>query len=196
MPKLMIVTDDRRAFDELAELLGEDVQLVSPQDVSVTPPDDDGSSFTQIAMDMADTGARTSGLVTVAESSGIVVDALDGAPGVASAQFAGPDATEEENRALLLERVHEADTRSRSARLVSVIGVASPDGALRSFESTLEGVIATDARGVEGVGYEPVFELDDGMTIAELLPEDRANANPRLTALAEALPFIRELLGR
>ena len=196
MPKLLVVSDDARARDDLVELLGDDVEVTTPQEAGVERPDDDGSSFTQIAMDIADKAARASGLVTVAEASGLIVDVLDGAPGVASAQFAGPNATEADNRALLLERVREAGSRSRSARLVSVIGVASPDGELRTFESTLEGVIATEERGVEGVAYEPVFELDDGMTIAELLPEDREDANPRMTALADALPFIRELLGR
>lgn len=196
MTQVLMLSSDRRAFDELKELLGEDVEIVSSQEAGIAPPDEDGTTFTQNAMDMADAGARASGMVTIAESAGIVVDALDGAPGVASAQFAGPDATEAENRALLLERVHDEGSTSKSARLVSAIGVAHPDGRLSTFDSTLEGVVATEERGVEGYGYEPIFELDDGMTIAELLPEDREDANPRLTALADALPFIRELLGR
>jgi XTP/dITP diphosphohydrolase len=196
MTRLLMLSSDHRAFDELQELLGEDVEIVSTQEVGVAPPDEDGTTFTQNAMDMADAAARASGLLTIAESAGIIVDALDGAPGVASAQFAGPDATDAENRALLLERVHDSGSTSRFARLVSAIGVAHPDGRLRSFESTIEGVVATEERGVEGVGYEPIFELDDGMTIAELLPDDREDANPRLTAFADALPFIRELLER
>lgn len=195
MSKLLVVSDDDRAVDDIVALLGDDVEIVTPAQAGIERPDDDGSSFTQIAMDLADRAARASGMVTVAEAAGLVVDALDGAPGVASGQYAGPDASAEDNRALVLQQVREADTQSRSARLVSVIGVAGPGGELRTFESTLEGVIATEERGVEGVGYEPIVELDDGMTIAELLPEDRRDANPRLTALAAALPFIRELLG-
>lgn len=195
MTKLLMLSSDRRAFDELKELLGEELEIVSSQEAGIELPDEDGTTFTQNAMDMASTAARASGLVTIAESAGIVVDALDGAPGVASAQFAGPDATDEENRALLLERIHDSGRTSRSARLVSAIGAAHPDGRLRAFESNIEGVLATEERGVEGVGYEPIFELDDGMTIAELLPEDRDDANPRVTSFADALPFIRELLA-
>lgn len=195
MTRLMLISNDDRAFAEVRELLGEDIELVTPGDAHIEWPDEDGTTFSQNAMDMADRAARASGLVTIAESAGIVVDALDGAPGVGSAQFAGPGATDAENRELVLAQVHDSGSTSRSARMISAIGVAHPDGRLRSFESTLDGVVATEARGVEGVGYEPIFELDDGMTIAELLPEDREDANPRLTTLADALPFIRELLA-
>lgn len=196
MTKLMVVAEDQRAFDELNTLIGDDnVEVVSPREEGIDIPAESGNTFTDNAMELADSAARASGLVAVAEASGIVVDALDGAPGVSSARYAGTDATDEDNRELLLQRVHEAPSRSRSARLVCAIGVAHPDGRLQAFENSLEGVVADAERGVGGVGYEPIFELDDGMTIAELLPEARERVNPRAVALAEARPFIDELLG-
>ena len=143
MTRLLLTSNDDRAFDELRELLGEHVELVPPEGVHIEWPDEEGTTFSQNAMHIADTAARASGFVTIAESVGIVVDALDGGP-----------------------------------------GFAHLDDRLRSFESTLDGVIATEARGVERVGDEPIFELDDGMPIAELLPEARDDANSRLTALA------------
>lgn len=196
MTKLMVVAEDQRAFDELNSLIGDgNVEVVSPREEGIDIPAESGNTFTDNAMELADNAARASGLVAVAEASGIVVDALDGAPGVSSARYAGTDATDEDNRELLLQRVHEAPSRSRSARLVCAIGVAHPDGRLQAFENSLEGVVADAERGVGGVGYEPIFELDDGMTIAELLPEARERVNPRAVALAEARPFIDELLG-
>lgn len=197
MTQLLIVAEDQRAFDELNSLIDDDdLEIVSPREAGIEIPAESGTTFTQNAMDTADYAARNSGMVAVAESSGIIVDALDGAPGVSSDRYAGTNASDEDNRSLLLERVHEAPSHSRSARLVSVIGVAHPDGRLQTFENVLEGVIADEERGVGGFGYEPIFELDDGMTIAELLPEARERVSPRAVALAEAQPFIRELLSR
>lgn len=197
MTQLLIVAEDQRAFDELNSLIDDDdLEIVSPREAGIEIPAESGTTFTQNAMDTADYAARNSGMVAVAESSGIIVDALDGAPGVSAARYAGTNASDEDNRSLLLERVHEAPSHSRSARLVSVIGVAHPDGRLQTFENVLEGVIADEERGVGGFGYEPIFELDDGMTIAELLPEARERVSPRAVALAEAQPFIRELLSR
>lgn len=197
MTQLLIVAEDQRAFDELNSLIDDDdLEIVSPREAGIEIPAESGTTFTQNAMDTADYAARNSGMVAVAESSGIIVDALDGAPGVSAARYAGTNASDEDNRSLLLERVHEAPSHSRSARLVSVIGVAHPDGRLQTFENVLEGVVADEERGVGGFGYEPIFELDDGMTIAELLPEARERVSPRAVALAEAQPFIRELLAK
>lgn len=196
MSKLLIVTEDQRAFDELRDVLrNDDIEFLTPREAKVEIPAESGATFEQNAMDIADHAARESGLVTVAESSGIVVDALDGAPGVSSARYAGTNATEAQNRAELLEDVRHANSQSRSARLVSAVGVAHPDGRLQSFTNTLEGVVANEERGIEGIGYEPIFELDDGMTIAELLPDARERIHPRMVAFAEAQPFINELLA-
>lgn len=196
MAQLLIATENQRAFDELRSLIGDDVEVVALRDKpGVELPTESGTTFAQNAMDTADHVARASGLVSVTEASGIVVDALDGAPGVSSARYAGTDATDEDNRAELLRDLHGAPSQSRSARLVCVLGVAHPDGRLQTFESTLEGVVADEERGVGGSGYEPIFELDDGMTIAELLPESRDRAHPRAVALAEARPFVDELLA-
>lgn len=196
MTRLMIVTWDDRAFEEITTLVGgDDLEFVQPRDMGIDIPDESGTTFEQNAMDIADHAARASALVALAESSGIVVDALDGAPGVSSARYAGTHSTDEDNRSDLLRHLLETPSHSRSARLVSVIGVAHPDGRLQTFESILEGVVATEERGVGGSGYEPIFELDDGMTIAELLPDARKQVHPRSVALAAARTFIDELLA-
>lgn len=195
MPKVLIATGNERTFARIRELVADDnIEFVSHSEAQVELPVESGTTYDQNAMEIADKVARASGLVTIAESSGIEVDALDGGPGVSSGIYAGTDATEAENRQELLHDVHESGSRSRAARLVTWIAVAHPDGRMQAFGSTLEGLVAHEERGIEGDGYEPIFELEDGMTIAELLPEARDRVHPRSVALADARPFLSELL--
>jgi inosine/xanthosine triphosphate pyrophosphatase family protein len=101
----------------------------------------------------------------------------------------------EANRDFLLRKLPDAPANGRSARLVSVVSIAAPDGQLQTFESTLDGVVADGPRGVEGLGYESTFELNDGKTIAELLPEQQNEVRPRGLAVQQARPFLDELVG-
>lgn len=196
MAQLLVITMNPIDNDDLRSLLGDNYDTVTLNDIEADDVTDvSGSTLAEISMGMASAGAKQSGLVTVAEAAGIAVDRLDGAPGVQSATYAGEDATDEANRDFLLGELRDAPANGRSARLVSAVSVAAPDGQLRTFESTLEGVVAEEPRGIEGVGYEPIFELDDGMTIAELLPEQRDDVRPRALAVQRARPFIDELLG-
>jgi XTP/dITP diphosphohydrolase len=195
--RILVITDNPNDTDDLRSLLGEDYETVTLNDVDADDVTDvSGSTFSEIAMEMASEGAKQTGLVTVAEAAGIVVDRLNGAPGVQSATYAGEDATDEDNRDFLLQELHDAPANGRSARMVSAVSVAAPDGQLQTFESTLDGVVADGPRGVEGAGYEPIFELDDGMTIAELLPQQRNEVRPRALAVQQARSFIDELAGR
>lgn len=195
MTRILVITDNPNDTDDLRALLGDGYETVTLNDVDADDVTNvSGSTFSEIAMEMASEGAKQTGLVTVAEAAGIVVDRLNGAPGVQSATYAGEDATDEDNRNFLLRELHDAPANGRSARMVSAVSVAAPDGQLQTFESTLDGVVADGPRGVEGAGYEPIFELDDGMTIAELLPEQRNDVRPRALAVQQARSFIHELL--
>ena len=195
MTQLLIATANKGKVAEFSSLLGDVVDVVSLRDVGVKSPEETGSTFTENATIKATHGARASGLITVADDSGIVVDALDGAPGVLSARFAGIDATDEENRSLLLRRLREVPSRSRSARFVCILAVAHPDGRLGTFEGMLEGTVAGEERGAGGFGYDPVFELEDGLTVAELAPEQKNRISHRAKALQNALPYIHSLLA-
>lgn len=197
MAKLLIATEQNHEFEKLREFFtDDDIEVVSHAEAGVEMPAGSGTTFDQVAMETADHIAKESGLVTITEASGLEVDVLDGAPGVSSSRYAGTEATDAENRQELLRDVNDSGYTSRSARMVTYIGVAHPDGRLQAFGSTLVGVISTEERGVEGDGFEPIFELDDGMTIAELLPDDRDQVHPRAVAMAKARPFIDELLDR
>ena len=131
--------------------------------------------------------ARATGIASLADDTGLEVDALDGAPGVYSARFAGPEATYADNVARLL---HDLDgVEDRSARFRTVVALVDPDGGELVVEGVFEGRITTEPRGDAGFGYDPVFEVD-GRTIAEM-PEDEKNTISHraqaLQALARAL---------
>lgn len=120
------------------------------------------------------------GLPTVADDTGLEVRALGGAPGVKTARYAGPDATYAENVDLLLRELAGRD--DRSARFVTVIALAMPDGVELAVEGALEGVIAREPRGRGGFGYDPVFEVD-GMTLSEMGVEVKNKLSHRARAI-------------
>jgi XTP/dITP diphosphohydrolase len=196
MAQLLIITADPNDPEDLHALIGDDYNTVSLNEVDADDVAEvSGSTLSELAMEIASEGAKQTGLETVAEATCIVVDRLNGLSGMQSATCAGEDATDKENRDFLLRELRDAPANGRSARPVSAVSVAAPDGRLKTFESALERVVVDAARGVEGSGYEPIFELDDGMTIAELLADRRNDVRSRALAVSNARPFIEELLG-
>lgn len=195
MKQLLIATGNAGKISEFRALLSaDDVRIVSLPDLKVESPEETGATFEENAVLKARHAARVCELVAVADDSGIVVDALDGAPGVISARFSGPNATDASNRELLLRRLEESGSGDRTARFVCVIAVAHPDGRVETFDGSLEGTIATEERGTGGFGYDPIFELSDGMTVAQLSPEQKNRISHRAMALRKALPYIRSVL--
>jgi XTP/dITP diphosphohydrolase len=152
-----------------------------------------GTTFAENALLKAAWYARRSGLVTLADDSGLEVAALDGAPGVYSARFAGPGASDADRNALLLERLRDVPWHARLARFVCCIAIAAPDGRSETVTGVLSGVIERAPRGSGGFGYDPLFYvLDDDATLAEL-PAARKNA---ISHRARAAAAAREVLRR
>jgi XTP/dITP diphosphohydrolase len=111
---------------------------------------------------------RATGMAAIADDTGLFVDALGGLPGVKSSRYAGAGCTYEDNVRKLLDAIAGVEPGSRGARFRSAIVLACPDGSRRSFEGTLEGSIGERPRGTGGFGYDPVFVLPGGSTLAEL----------------------------
>jgi XTP/dITP diphosphohydrolase len=131
----------------------------------------------------------------LADDSGLEVDALGGAPGVFSARYAGPGATDADNVAKLLEALRGMPDEARIARFRCSLALLAPDGCLRSVDGVCEGRIAHAPRGTGGFGYDPVFLLPDrGLTVAELPPEEKNRISHRGQALARAVELLRGLL--
>lgn len=193
-PKLLIATGNAGKVAEMKALVGDGVDVVSLADAGIPSPEETGDTFEENAALKATNAARDSGMVSVADDSGIEVDALWGAPGARSARYARHGATDDENTAKLLEELDRVPGQDRTARFVCVIAVATPDGRIRTFRATLEGMVGREPRGDGGFGYDPVMVLQDGRTVAELSAEEKNRVSHRGTALRNALPYIHELL--
>ena len=139
--------------------------------------------------------AEASGLTTLADDSGLEVDALGGAPGVESARWAGPGATDRQRIELLLERLRHLPPGQRQAQFSSEAAIATPDGRLYTSEGIIRGLIIDQPRGTHGFGYDPVFLIPElGLTMAELEPEVKNRASHRARAIRAARGILRELL--
>ena len=193
MSRLLIATTNRGKQDELRRLLADlDAELVVPDDVGldldVPEPHD---TYAENATAKAEAYARSSGLVSLADDSGIEVAALDWGPGVRSARWGGGRNA---------ERVLEAlgSETDRRARMVCAVAVAIPAASapdVEVFTGVVEGRIADAMRGEGGFGYDPIFELPSGLTTAELPPTDKDRLSHRGRAVAAAVPRLRELLA-
>jgi XTP/dITP diphosphohydrolase len=194
MIQLLLATGNRGKIAEFQALLGPSVDVVSLADLGIDSPEETGETFAENATLKARHGAAASGLVTVADDSGIEVDALDGAPGIRSARYAGEPGDDERNRQKLLRELHGMPAQDRSARFVCDIAVATPEGETRTFHGTLEGRVAESLRGDGGFGYDSLLELPDGRTVAELTPEEKNAISHRGMALRTALPYIHTVV--
>jgi XTP/dITP diphosphohydrolase len=156
-----------------------------------------GETFSQNAILKAEGYARISGLLTLADDSGLEVDALDGEPGVHSARYAGPQATDEDRYQLLLERMRDAPWEERRARFRCVIAVAEPEGGVWTTEGTCEGVITLAPKGEHGFGYDPIFYLpDQEQTMAQLAPEVKNRMSHRARAAQRIRPVLKRVARR
>jgi len=163
--RLVLATRNEHKLRELARIMG-GVSL-EPLPAGMVLPPEDGDTFAANALGKARAAAAATGQAAIADDSGIEAAALDGAPGVFSARFAGPDATDAENLALLCQQAPPGS----GLRYVCVMAYAEPGGAERTFEGACTGTLAITARGAGGFGYDPVFlpdEIGDGRTMAEL----------------------------
>ena len=179
---------------EWRELLaGIDAVLVVPQDLDPVPPEpaEEGDTFAANATNKARSYAVASGLRTVADDSGLEVDALRGAPGLRSRRFFGEDATAHERNSRLLALMD--GIAERGARFVCVAALASPDGRVELFDGEVRGEIAEAPRGAQGFGYDPIFVIaGDGRTMAEVSADEKHSLSHRGLAAAKVRARLAE----
>jgi len=200
MNEILIATTNPHKVDEFrAELEPLGITVLSLADIpgaqGLPEPVEDASTFEENAAIKAVFYAQQLGRVALADDSGLAVDALGGEPGVRSARYAGVGgdrtARDQANNALLLEKLAGVPRDQRSARFVCAVCVARPDGAIvATARGVFEGLIADRPRGGNGFGYDPLVELPDGRTAAELTPADknaRSHRGQAARAIAEAL---------
>ena len=194
--RLLVATHNQGKVAEFAELLQDlDVEWLSLENAGVTVEvEETGTTFRENAVLKAETYAREAGLLTLADDSGLEVDALNGRPGVHTSRFGGEDLNSEGRYRLLLERLERVPWERRGARFRCVVALATPEGGvLEMAEGAVEGRIALAPAGDGGFGYDPVFYIEEqGKTMAEL-PADVKN---RLSHRARAVNAIKPLLQR
>jgi XTP/dITP diphosphohydrolase len=199
MPELLLATNNRGKLAEYRELLsGCGFILVAPAEKGISiEVAETGATFAENAAIKAWALAATSGILTLADDSGLEVDALGGGPGVRSARYAGEKATDADRITLLLKNLDGVPHERRTARFRCVIAIADPVGGLRLADGSVEGVIAFAPRGSHGFGYDPVFLLPDrGFTMAELLPEEKNCISHRAVAAAQACEILRQIASK
>jgi len=170
------------------------LEVVSLRSYSfLAPIEETGATFEENAILKAEAYAQATGEMVLADDSGLEVDFLDGKPGVYSARFAGEEATDEENNALLLQMMEKAAPAERKARFVCAVALAAPGERTYVFEGTCGGSIVTAPRGEGGFGYDPLFlSLEEGRTFAEMDLESKGRVSHR----GRALQKVKEFLGK
>jgi XTP/dITP diphosphohydrolase len=187
---LLLASSNAGKLRELAQLLeGLPVRLRSLSEFGNVPAvEETGETFEENASLKAAFYGRLTGLLTLADDSGLEVEALGGAPGVRSARYAGADATDGQRVAKLLEELKGKSVGERGARFVCVLSLFDPaSSGLRLFRGVCPGRIAESARGSQGFGYDPVF-VPDGhdLSFAQLPAETKQRISHRALALADA----------
>ena len=205
-PRLLVATRSTHKLRELRELLSLDRgELVSLEELGIPgDPVEDGETFEANAALKARFGARASGLPTLADDSGIEVDALGGGPGVRTRRYAGEDATDQQNNAKLLAALEGLPAGERGARYVCVLALALPSSAgprgglpLTLARGTCRGRIATAPKGSGGFGYDPIFEPASeppgGRTLGLWSAAEKHAISHRAGAARRMTPTLRDL---
>lgn len=202
MKRLLVASTNAKKLRELRELVeGLPLEIASPADLGFDLPevDEDAPSFEGNARKKALAYATASGLPTVADDSGICVDALGGEPGVRSARYSGEEPAadrDEQNNAKLLRALEGVEEERRGAAFHCAICLAMPDGSSQVVEARWEGRIAFAPRGEGGFGYDPLFLLPElGRTSAELSAEEKRALSHRGQAMRAIRPILEGLAG-
>ncbi len=197
-PQLLVATGNAHKLEEYQSLLASvPVTLRSMDDLRVGDlPEETGETFEENALIKARYCTETTGLPSLADDSGLEVDALGGEPGVRSNRWAGPDATDSDRVRLLLDRVRDVPPPQRTARFVCVVAIVGPDGTAQTFRGALKGYLAEASRGTAGFGYDPILYVPYlGRTVAELSAAEKNAISHRALATHAALPYVRQLFG-
>ena len=195
MIDLLLASNNSGKLEELRTLLPADIVIKTFADLEIESPEETGTTFAENAAIKAVYGARASGILTLADDSGLEVAALGGKPGVRSARYAGVNATDQENIDMLLADMKGIRAGDRAAEFVCVLAIANTEGVLASATGRCAGSIGFAMHGDNGFGYDPIFRFDDGRSMAELDPTEKNLVGHRGQALRHLLPSLLIAIG-
>ena len=188
---IVVATGNAHKLVEIEAILGAampGVRFVSIKQLGdYEDPEETGTTFAENALIKARAAVAETGFAAVADDSGLVVDALNGEPGVYSARYAGVHGDDAANNAKLLRNMADVPVAERTARFMSVVALVRPDGTALTGTGACEGTIGFEGRGSNGFGYDPLFLPEDtpGKTMAELTPEEKNAISHRYHALVD-----------
>ncbi len=197
IPELLVATRNRKKLRELHRILANSVEITL-RSLDDVPPyaelPETGATFAENALIKAREGARRTGMATVADDSGLTVEALNGMPGVLSARWAGRHGDDEANVRLLLGQLEDVPLERRGAAFVCAAALVLPDGTEKVVEGRMLGRIVDQPRGTHGFGYDPIFvPASIAQTSAELSDEDKDAISHRGHALRKLAPIVAEM---
>jgi XTP/dITP diphosphohydrolase len=200
LPTLLIASSNPGKLREIGDLLLDlPLRLVLPADIGIhLEVEENGSTYAENAALKASAYFQASGLVTLADDSGLEVDVLGGAPGLHSARYSPkPGAKDADRRAHLLQNLHSGGfPRPWTARFRCTVAIAAPGVPLTFVEGRVDGEIWPEERGTGGFGYDPIFYLPDrGCTMAELPEGEKNHISHRGRAVEKARPFLKHIFG-
>ncbi|PYQ49702.1 MAG: non-canonical purine NTP pyrophosphatase, RdgB/HAM1 family, partial [Acidobacteria bacterium] len=193
---LLLASQNPGKLAEMRQLVaGLPFRVVGPREVGVAEaPEETGRTFLENAVLKARYYAERSGLLTVADDSGLSVDALDGGPGLFSSRFGGEGASDADRNRLLLEKLRGLPADQRAARFTSAVAVVRDGRVLFEAQESVEGAIAEETRGAHGFGYDPLFFYPPfGRTFGETAPADKDRVSHRGKAFARLRRFLESL---
>jgi len=194
--QLVVATRNKGKLKEISRLLEGSAFVVTGLDAFPDLPEveEDGTTFADNALKKAQTVADLTGCLTLADDSGLEVEALKGQPGVFSARFAGPEAKDADNNAKLLQMLKGIPAEQRQGCFRCVMAVCRPGQPGRTFRGRVDGIILEEPRGDGGFGYDPLFMVREyGRTMAELPLDIKNRISHRGQALRQALEFLKTL---
>ena len=203
--KIVLASRNKKKLEELKRLLGEvggagnsektDIVLLSLEDFPGAPEViEDGTTFEENAIKKALQTAKATGLPAIADDSGLVVEALGGAPGVYSARYAGEPSDDRRNIEKLLRELEGVPPEKRQAHFECVIAFATPDGMVKTFTGRVDGIITEEPRGEAGFGYDPVFQPEGlDRTFAEVSKEEKDSMSHRYRAIRLLKEYLKQV---
>ena len=199
---VLVASGNAKKVEEMQRILAahlDDVEVLGLGDVAAyDEPVEDEPTFAGNALLKARAGVAATGLATIADDSGLCVDALNGMPGVLSARWSGRPKSDRRNNELLLDQLLDVPDERRTAHFTCAVAFVLPDGRELVVEGRMDGRVIREVRGTGGFGYDVLFEADDhpGVTTAELSKDDKDAISHRGRALREIAPQVAALLGR
>jgi len=191
--RILIATHNPGKVREIGELVKDlPIVFLSLSDVDEAPEVvEDGRTFEENALKKARTLAAATGMVTLADDSGLCIEALDGRPGVQSARYAGKDASDAEKCIRILQEMENVPDHARTARFVCAMALVTPEGEEKMFRGSCEGKITREPRGTGGFGYDPIFYFEEARcTFAEMDRHSKNRVSHRGRALRAFARFL------